>query len=336
MTPTLLATIPTAPGMTSVFMLPKFLALAAYLSFQSRGWRKMPREVNWGIGIYLGTQVLSAVFSLIPALSWAGVFRDHSTGVAADCLLISLFYLKVGRKEVIRGLRWAGGITAVSGLLWWLIFVGRANGFFIGSPVYSGAVLAICAPHLPWVLPALIVTYSRGALGAAAAGLFIAHANKKITILILAMMTPALVGMLGVGAIRATSMSDSGRIALYKTAWASFKHRPLLGHGPSTFVQSIHAHNQGWNLRINEKDKSMVSQIHAHNWALELLASSGLVGLLGFLTMLALVGRNMQGPLSLWGSLLAGALISCVNPLGLPAKALWVMCAGALVREEDA
>ena len=341
MIPALLATLPIAPGLESVYMLPKFILLAAYLCLQRRGWRKMPAGVNWGVGIYLATQVLSACFAVIPTLSWLGVFRDHSTGIAADLLLVSLFYLKLPEKSLIRGLQVAGALVVLSFALHLHgnAFGGRAYGL-VGGPVYAGAVLAICAPHMPALWLAILLTGSRGAFGAGSVALALRY--HSLTRRLASYLGPVMIAYFVIfsgGAViygYNPNLSDSGRLALYKTAIAAWRHMPILGHGPSTFVQAIHAHNQGWQLRRSKESKTLVTQSHAHNWFFELIASSGLVGLAGFLAMLFLVGREMQGNIALWASLVAGAIISFVNPLGLPAKALMALCAGALIRREDA
>lgn len=177
----------------------------------------------------------------------------------------------------------------------------RARGFFYTPMTYAAVVLfaLIAAVALRanlsrrqaalavlLLLAALLVSSTRSAwFGLLAALPFLLGANKR------AWLAAAVAAMLVGGVAMATpvlraritslshvktdpSSSTGARIFLWKDAWAQFQQRPLLGWGPGTFRA---------NVERRHPDVKLLSNKHAHNNYLHVMAETGLVGLAGFL-----------------------------------------------------
>jgi O-antigen ligase len=108
--------------------------------------------------------------------------------------------------------------------------------------------------------------------------------------------------------------SDAGlptlsRPSLWRAAFEMFKQRPLLGHGPGNFrlVHGRYLALPDWDTRVN-----------ANNLYLELLTGVGLVGLITFATLMAVViftpitplRKPLSGPAAPWISGVVAALLA--------------------------
>ncbi len=81
-----------------------------------------------------------------------------------------------------------------------------------------------------------------------------------------------------------TTPPTVSRRDLWRAAWAMWRERPLLGHGPDTFRQRY-----GSYLGLPAWDR----RLHANNLYLELLSGVGLVGVAGFVAFLLAVARDL-------------------------------------------
>lgn len=102
------------------------------------------------------------------------------------------------------------------------------------------------------------------------------------------------------------------RLPIWRTAWSVFKAHPINGVGPRAFRQVYADYAEADDVWQQQNTVAL----HTHHWVLELLAESGIVGLLLFLLM---VGRlwimcrnNMRNSLIWAGS---SALMAAFLPL---------------------
>lgn len=104
-------------------------------------------------------------------------------------------------------------------------------------------------------------------------------------ILVALMVVISLLGGLTVSRffISATNASNTIRISQYKAAWHAFEEKPLLGWGP----QQLKYYVKDLKIKYNLEHQEYYGE-HAHNIFLEILANTGIVGLLVFVLWLAL------------------------------------------------
>lgn len=76
-----------------------------------------------------------------------------------------------------------------------------------------------------------------------------------------------------------TSLS---RLTVWKTGWQIIKEKPILGHGPQTFIYTFNSHYPPSLLKYEKQDFGS-----AHNQLIDLAASHGILGLGIFLFLLA-------------------------------------------------
>ncbi len=74
------------------------------------------------------------------------------------------------------------------------------------------------------------------------------------------------------------------RPVIWKAGWQAFMQRPLTGHGPESFALLFHARHELKDKRANAW----------HNFALQLLVESGVLGLASFVMLLAQAFRLIQ------------------------------------------
>lgn len=99
------------------------------------------------------------------------------------------------------------------------------------------------------------------------------------------------------------------RLSLWQAAIAMFRERPLLGHGPGTFrlIHGRYLSLPAWDTRVN-----------ANSLYLELLAGVGLLGLVTFASLIAVViftpitplRKPLSGPAAPWISGVVAALLA--------------------------
>jgi O-antigen ligase len=157
----------------------------------------------------------------------------------------------------------------------------------MGSPVLLGPVLAIgiaCAlarrhfQLLILMVPALYLTGTRGAmLGACAAAFVLSPARLRW---ILAAAGGAVLALHP----RAHAVaSDVGRVEIWRIAWDIFKSRPIFGVGPGVFGEAFRAHISPAYVIV--RGSSLAAADHAHNELLQVLATTGIVGAIGYLVV---------------------------------------------------
>lgn len=183
-----------------------------------------------------------------------------------------------------------GGVLMFGVLSMTAVYVERKRTFF--------ALVAVLG------LAALTVTFARNAWLGFTAGLFpilLLHRNawKWVlpAILVVGMLfavSPALRHrMFSLTSVDTNPATSTGtRLFLWRDAWAQFRERPITGWGPGTFRD---------NVTLRHPNVPLKTRAHAHNNYLQVLAETGLLGLMGFLTMLAWLGirtlRSRPSPL---------------------------------------
>lgn len=186
---------------------------------------------------------------------------------------------------------------------------GRAVAW-IGSPIDLGALLAMAAPvsgaWLPLVLAGIWATGSRGALLAVA----FAFGSNKVRILLLPLLfLPFFL----------SQPKDIARQEMARIAWRGFLEKPWLGHGPATYRHTLQRLR---TERLDAAARPSYKQQHAHNDILDMLCSTGLLGLTAYLLLLWPLRRNQ--------SLVALFVVMKFNPLGFE-----VLCAAALIAANE-
>jgi O-antigen ligase len=131
----------------------------------------------------------------------------------------------------------------------------------------------------------LYTTYTRGALLAFIIALpfYLFKKHKKyflITIVFVFLSGLTVYKLSGKNLER--SGSDSERLGQWKTAWAGFKERPIIGYGYLNFEH----HCQEIKVRNNIGPANYCG--HAHNNELEILATTGVVGFVFYLSWIML------------------------------------------------
>ena len=192
---------------------------------------------------------------------------------------------------------------------------GRAVAY-IGSPVDLGAVLAMAFPVVParWrplLAGGLWATGSRAAWGAAAVSV---TPRRWLPIFLL----PA------VWIFLHPRPTDLARIELWKMAGKSFVEKPVLGHGPGSFIISF------GRLKTKKFDEAMgkttALQAQAHNDLLEALSTVGILGAAAYLIFVV--------PLLGHPSLLALFVVGKVDPVGFEVLACAALIIAVKIREE--
>ena len=206
----------------------------------------------------------------------------------------------------------------------------------MGSPVYLGAVLAIMAVCASMVtqkrkvlglssfflcLLAMWLTQTRGALLAAIVGMVVATPG---------MVPPATLLCLMIGSLHPRAFSavaDSGRLETWKIAGRMFRDNPLFGVGPGAFDIAFRKYiGEGF---VSTYGNVELQQFHAHNGLLQVLSTSGLIGLAGFSLIWMYMIKEARKCRILAGVLAAYATASFFNPMPHSATALVAIMLGA-------
>jgi O-antigen ligase len=147
---------------------------------------------------------------------------------------------------------------------------------------------ALLSALLLWCL---VLNFTKGALAAILPALvFIAwirgeNAKKALlTVLLLLLLGIGLAAAFGgykvLSSYAAAGWSAMHRVDLMKMCWKMFLDRPFLGHGLNTFMSIFEAYSAG--LRFGGIS-------YAHNCYMQILAETGIFGLLSFLWMIAVL-----------------------------------------------
>ncbi|MFA5139909.1 MAG: O-antigen ligase family protein [Elusimicrobiota bacterium] len=305
-------------GLADRYALAKFLVLAlgttlAWLALvRKRGIPLHRTPLDLPMAALLAAAVVSALFSLDPALSFIGHYRARFNSVLTWALCMALFQA-VARCEDEDGLRWMLDACLVAGALaglyavaqWFGIepFAGvveelRGNRSYstLGSPVYLGSVLLMLLPlalhkgGAPGIVSGLLIasglaaTLSRGAwLGAIiGCGLYLGwkRLDRKV---VLALLLCAGAAVLAGTALRRTAVADSSRVELWRCASRISLEHPWLGTGPETFKLAFRRERSERYVRLLGPTSL---QAFAHNDLLEAACSLGLLGLAAYLWLL--------------------------------------------------
>jgi O-antigen ligase len=252
--------------------------------------------------------------------------------------------------------------------------VGRAQGSF-GHPNAYGGYLAVLvplaaafafsrafSPRLRWfgafalalAIPALVLSYSRGAVGALVAGSILWLALMRPRLALLAAAAAAVIGLMFAPAAfkeRFTPEETSADVGLRSDIWASavdiYAERPLLGVGLNNFDEAYSSLpstlSTGAQRRLLHQSQILVPP-HAQNLYLNVLAEEGIIGLLSLLALaIAAVvtiyrGCRVRDPAGRAICMASGAGIMTLalhslldvtlpGPIGLPAFALLAVAA---------
>lgn len=305
MTPFILAAFWAAvPQIPAGFLIPKIAVILAGMLLSVLWQNKR------GL-LLVAVMGLSTIRSVNQEWSLLGFPGFWAYGLAATVVYLLLTRMPTERPW----LRWAGiglsihALVQVSGLEPFPLPHGRAIAW-IGSPVDLGALLAMAAPVSgPWLPLVLLGIGACWSKGAGLAVLFAFASNRMRLILLPLLFIPFFV----------SSRSEVARQELGKIAWQGFLERPWLGHGPNTFNAVF---TRLKTDRLRQAVGETYSQQHAHNDILEMLCSTGILGLLAYLFLLWPLRHNQ--------SLVALFVVMKYNPVGFE-----VLCAAALIAANE-
>jgi len=260
--------------------------------------------------------------------------------------------------------------------------VGRVQGSF-GHPNAYGGYLAVLIPlavafaasrsfsaRLRWfglfalalAIPALVLSYSRGAVGALVAGSIVWLALMRPRLAVLAAVFVA-VGAIMFAPIafkeRFSSKETSADVGLRSDIWASaidiYSERPVLGVGlnnfPEAYASLPSTLSTGAQRRLLHQSQVLVPP-HAQNLYLNVLAEEGLLGLLALIALAAAAlgtiyrGCKVRDPAGRAICMASGAGIVTLalhslldvtlpGPIALPGFALLAVAATFVARDRE-
>ncbi len=326
----------------------------------------------------LGALALSGLLAYDLPASLLGEYSMRSHGILTFALCAALAALAQGaglsaaRFALFAGAAAGAGLSAyallqLAGLDPVLNAVGGLSygraGSLVGSPVGLGASLAMLLPlqlgaaldgetpkqrALGWIFLALgaaglLVTWSRGAWLAAAAGVgcqlfWTGRLTRPLALKLIG--AGALAGLalgLATGRLRPTVNSDMGRVEIWKSAARMFAAHPVLGVGPDNFSLMLGRHKTDGFVRTHGWSGG---QAHAHNDFLQALATTGLAGFTAYLWLLwaawgrlrsALRDDESRASSAAAGAGLAAAFLAAkLNPLTLDGLSIAALLLGLL------
>ena len=115
------------------------------------------------------------------------------------------------------------------------------------------------------------------------------------------------------------------RVQLWQAAIEAIGDRPLLGYGPGR-TQARHVTPRR-SLTFARYEGPDVLFADAHNFLVEVLTTTGILGFAAFLAWLVLAGRRARGPLA--GFAVVGAMTMLVEPLNVGLTPLVLLALGA-------
>lgn len=325
----------------------------------------------------LGAAALASVFSQDRAASLLGEYSARTQGLMTLglCAVVAALAQGAGaafaRAALLAGAA-AGAALSAHGLLQFAGYDPVVNdigtlpygriGSLVGSPVGLGCALAMLAPlqlrlaldgegatrrRLGWAFLglttlALVLTWSRGAWLAAAAAVacYLLWTGRLRLPGARVLAAAALVaGALALAAVRSrpTATSDMGRVAVWASSLRIFSAHPVLGAGPDTVALMLGRHKTEGFVRAYGQ---LGGQAHAHNDLLQMLATTGLLGLAAYAWLLLAAWRRLRnalrdetlraGAAAAGAGLVAAFVVAKLNPVPLDALALAAVLLGLI------
>lgn len=316
---------------------------------------------------FLTLAALATVLADEPVMSFFGEYFSLNgfVFVAACVATWALGRTARGRTGYIEGALVAG--ATVNAMVAWLqvstdlgveglgLFEGRAQGL-MGNPVF---LAALCAGGL-WLVLARERQAARPLMWLALAGFLagaielsgsrislavafvvviwfvVAHLRRaawsRAAFVVLAIAagfaiaqvpgTPQASGAERVGADASNGLGP--RVQLWRAAIDAVGDRPLLGYGPGR-TQAATSPRRSLSLARYEGPDVLFAD--AHNFIVEVLTTTGILGFAAFLAWLVLAGRRARGPLA--GFAVVGAVAMLLEPLNVGLTPLVLLALGA-------
>ncbi len=332
------------PAFAACYSLAKLAAIAVIgllLALHRRPGHRV--EDRFGLA-YLAVIAFGAVIGVDARLSAIGLHGTYGTGLLEALVLVPLWlYLRREDFADLRtGVRWSAAFVALLALaqrggIEALTPFPLANGYradsALGNPVYSGAWLAMSLVFArrpierATILAGLWATGSRGAWVAALAAetYRIWPELSSRSKLWLFGAAAALLAF----ALHIRPLSDIGRLVVWKCVAQAAPMKPWLGWGTGSFVAVAEiCRDAEWAEAFG-----ITTQDHAHNLLLEALISNGLIGVIA--TMGLCLALWMARRQTVRAAVLAAGVVSLLNPLALPLKALLVALAASAIPSQS-
>lgn len=359
------------------YLLPQTIVLALGLfiaAWTARRARATSTSLDRPLLAVLAAWTLSAAFSLDPRLSVFGVYGGRTYGLWQAAAFAALFQLTVRAADrdrlVVLALAGAALVSVHAVLQAFgldpfvpveTLAYGRAMAT-LASPVYLGAWLALWLPlaldraltedgyfgraALALIAAGLIATVSRGAWLAAALGatLYLGLTGRLRLPRARALAVAAAVAGWCAWALARRGALDfsrpSERLAIWAIALKLFARHPLLGVGPDAFELGLRQVRGEDFLRVLGQGFRLG---HAHNDLLQILATTGLIGLAAYAWLLFALCQSAREALILKRSrdaALAAGLFAVfvnlqLNIASLPVYASAAFAAGLLLRPRE-
>jgi len=338
------------PWNADPYILPKLLALALVALALLLRPSEMASTLAGPILIGLGCWTVAALnsrdiwYSIVG--TWLNPFDAFVAVALYAALVIGVARLGPEPEEAAEAFAWVG-IPVCLYAIWQYLFpavdplrpVAGALDRSIstqGGPVYLGAVLAMLAVvgaalarwgrRIGWVTLALALAgvWASGTRGA----LLGALAGAAVYLPLRGRLVAGAAGILLLAAHpRAISVvSDVARLEIWKSAIAIWSDSPWVGTGPGTFPMVFRQYITP--AFVAAHGSATVSQGHAHNEILQVLATSGLVGLAGWVLVAAALWRESRYSRVLRALCVAYAVLAIFNPVPHSATAMLAVFAG--------
>ena len=317
------------PGLRDCFVLPKvvllrFSALVLFAGLLSRFRQIRVNGLSIAVMVYLLLRIITTVFSTNPSISWEGRYLFYFEGTL-QLLCFVIFYFAVGfvtAKQIYKSIALAAVLAATYGIIQYLNVDPIKWETYFGSIISTFGNPNFLAGWFVFVLPVLFYQALKGrylflipavmgfislvianvvagfiALGASAF-FFILFCGKEmysrarikvfLTVLAVCMLFSGIFGL-----NRLDDPSVSSRIIGWKAAVKAVKRRPVLGFGPDTFADEV---PKLLSVEYERVTKKNANPGYAHNIFLDHLFSSGVLGFLCFLWLLAEFFRRTKNP----------------------------------------
>jgi len=311
------------PGVTGAFIATQWPVLAVAMS-AALLWRRGPFTLYHGLGLlFLAYATAHLLFTPVP---YASVFGWWLIVIMGMCVWFGTTMETGGTelRDLYRGLALGGAISSVVAMFQWLgydrvpVVSGLPAGIYTNS-IQQGTVLALLVVALiserlwlwvPFMLPGIILSGSRGAWIALAVGL-LAFGVRRAWLL----------GAVGVAGafylLGPLSPSDVQRMVIWDAAWHNLT---WLGWGPGIFYTVLLP--QGSQMFYPE---------HAHNDALQLAFEYGIGAVPAYAIFAFALSRTRTRE---WPLVVAFVAAGCYSmPLWMPiASFLALVAVGRILR----